>query len=168
MIKFRSKSFSFWLADKIFRRDPMPNERFDGSDRPDLEIDVISHRTKKFNKDLESLIPSDRKLVKDFIKDIENGNIYGHPGDKEDTHFLSDFSKKDVHVLSKTINYDDRFNYRVKRPVLVDNPDGTEGYLVEITYDSCKGHELNGTPDYIKDKNYRNLKKNKNPNNDNT
>ncbi len=32
----------------------------------------------------------------------------------------------------------------------------------KIVLESCKGHELNGTPDYVKNKKYKNLKRKKN------
>lgn len=160
------------LRDKIFRRDQMPNDKFEFD--PDLmrEFNAIPEveieTTKKYDRQLSTLSPEDRKKVKRFRKELEQGLFYGRPGDEEDTHFLSDFSKKDEHVVSKKINDEDRFSYRFRRPEIRELDDGSYVYHSKVVLDSCKGHELNGTPDYVKDRNYKNLKRNKNSNRNDT
>lgn len=160
------------LIDKIFRRDPMPDERFefdqDLIDRFNPDYDVVIKHSPKYDRQIGTLSPFDREKIKKFRKAIKGGAFYGQDGDEEDTHFLSDFSKKNEHVLSKKINNNDRLNYRVRKPELRKNEDGSYTYHSEVIFDSCKGHELNGTPDYVKDEDYKNLKRNKNSNKNDT
>lgn len=152
------------LRNKLFRRDYLPDEKF-GPNREieekynvDFYIDIQS--TKKYDTQLEKSLYKD--IVKKLRKDIKDGYIYTDGPTGGDTHFLSDFSHKDSHVLSKKINDEDRLNYRIYRPTLIQKSDGLYYYSMKIVLESCSGHELNGTPDYVKNKTYKNLKQNKN------
>ena len=114
---------------------------------------------------LSKAFVSDRAIIKRLRRDILESHIYDDGPAGGDTHFLSDFSHKDSHVLSKKINEVDRLNYRIYRPTLIKNQDGTYDYSVKVVLESCSGHELNGTPDYVEDQGYKNFKRNKNSRN---
>lgn len=154
------------LRQKEFRRDPMPDNKFIVTE--DLinelgisEINISIQESKKFNEQFSNQFLTEKSVIKKLKKDIRQGYLYEDGPAGGDTHFLSDFSHKDSHVLSKKITEEDRLNYRIYEPVIEDSKNGPV-WNQKIVLESCKGHELNGTPDYVKNKKYKNLKRKKN------
>ena len=154
------------LRQKEFRRDPMPDNKFviteDLMDELNIsEINIDIQESKKFNEQYKNQFLTEKSIIKKLKRDIKHGYLYEDGPAGGDTHFLSDFSHKDSHVLSKKITEEDRFNYRIYEPVIEDSSSGPI-WNQKIVLESCKGHELNGTPDYVQNKAYKNLKRKRN------
>lgn len=140
------------LRQKLFRRDELPNNLFwpvseelikkYGS--PIIQINSV----KKYDKQINELLIGDKNTIKKIRSDLKKGYLYVDGPAGGDTHYLSDHSKKDQHVLSKKINEIDRLNYRVYKPDL-EEMNEEERIVIKVILESCKGHELNGTPNYI-------------------
>ena len=150
------------ILRKLFaRRDKMPSDSEKFIADPKIEeqygkmrINVESSST--FTKQRSTLLGLMKERVNKLIKDIKGGHIYDDGDDSTaDTHFLSDFRKRDQHVLSKRINQEDRLNYRVYKPN-IPKKDGDK-YTQKVVIDSCIGHKLNGSPDYVKDRQFKQL-----------
>ena len=142
----------------------MPEEKFGTNPKITedygVELEILVVRSKTFDKQYQK--SAYKSEIKRLIKDIRAGYIYNDGNFGGDTHYLSDFSHKDSHVLSKKINDIDRLNYRIYRPRLVKKPNGNWDYFMKVVLESCEGHTLNGTPDYVDDKKYAQMKRNKN------
>ena len=127
------------LLCKLFRRDDMPEEKFGANPKitEDYEVDlkILVMRSKTFDKQYQA--SAYKSEIKKLIKDIKAGYIYIDGNFGGDTHYLSDFSHKDSHVLSKKINDIDRLNYRVYKPELVRNPGGDWSYSMRVVLESC-------------------------------
>ena len=138
------------LLQKLFRRDEMPDEKFEinkeylkekyGIDK--IKIDFLN--TKKYDTQIGTKSFTERETIKKLRSDIKKGFLYDDGPNGGDTHFLSDFSHKDDHMLSKKINSRDRLNYRVYRPYPIEDENGDPVLYQKIVFESCARHETNG------------------------
>lgn len=143
------------ILDKLFaRRDPMPpeSERFEA----DPEVEKIYgplvteyFKTDTYVKDFKALMPSAQVAAKKLEDDVKAGFLYYDGPAGGDTHFLADYShnsgKKKSHFLSKKINTDDRLNYRIYPPAVIEI-NGKDVYYRKVVLSACESHKVNGKP----------------------
>ena len=109
----------------------------------------------------------DKERVKELEKSLEAGFIYDDNPDvdpSEDTHFLEDYSYNDEvpelriitknrpkganeYIYSKRITDSKRFNYGIRKPVVMKDEEGNFYYKITIYKYNCYGHR-------VKDKEY--------------
>lgn len=143
------------LREKIFRRDELPeNEWFKADPKVEKELGtkltIRPEYSNKWSRDMNLIkSPLDKQIINKLKKDIKNGNLYIDGDAGGDTHYLSDFSHKDSHLMSKIINKNDRLNYRVYPPKIEYNEDLDKiEYIQKVVFESCKGHGRNGAKNY--------------------
>lgn len=111
-----------------------------------VNIKINIEESKNFTKQLSYCQLTTRELVYKFIKDIKNGYMYEDGPSGGDTHYLKEFSKPNNPIkerrflmYSKSLNYHDRFNYRIYEPM--ESEEGNVSYKIVI--DSIEGHNAN-------------------------
>lgn len=142
MIILRQKFYS--------RRDELPSPRFD--DIPEEwagKFDSIRYNVrdngKKYSNDMSQLGSIDKAKVKALRKDLKAGYLYEDGPAGGDTHYLSDFSNKGKHWMSKSINTSDRMNYIIYPPELDEKK---REIVIKAVIQSLLGHLGPGQKEY--------------------
>jgi len=127
MIIFRLKEIDFSRRDEF--PDKLKNEfkyNNEFANKAD-EVIIKIERTDTFNKQFNLSTTINQKIIKGFIQDFKDENKW-FEDPISDAHYLADMSnvttsindKRSV-VFSKKINNQDRFNYRIYRPELIED-----------------------------------------------
>ena len=135
--------------------DPMPPPEKQFTSDPNIEreygvkLKIAVYTTKRFDDDLARHYSVEKKIIRDFKKDIIKGYLYYDGPAGGNTHYLGEFSKDgDHHALSKCINSIDRLNYLVYEPELTQDDNGNYVYLQRVVLTSCKEHYGYGVRNY--------------------
>ena len=147
------KNKLFGIRD-IQGNDPLPNPLFNPDqnlmNQYGLELEIIN--SNKYVRGQQKLDSGSKERLKKLRKSITSGLHYYDDGNIEDadTHYLSKLTKhpKESHLMSKYINGQDRLNYRVYKPQLLEDEDGNTHYSQKIVFESCNGHDTNGQGTY--------------------
>lgn len=117
------------------------------------EIRVTS--TDRYDREISQFSKEERKLIKQYRKDLENNYLYSdHPDRKSGkTEYLEEYSKpykkdRPFHRLTKRINIFDRFDYLVYPPELEEQPDKTYKVIIPVVIQSLKDHNIAGQKKY--------------------
>lgn len=162
MIILRNKLFSIItpFSDKLREEFGFDKELADSCDEVKIDVQPSYDYTLQYNKSSESNRTKDNKFRKDLNKN-PNTWFSDAPDDdpKTNTHFLghesnttSSKQEKRFVMFSKSINNEDRFNYKVYKPrVTVNEITGKRTYYQKIVLSSCLEHTNNGAPgSYVK------------------
>lgn len=146
------------LRLKIFaRRTPLDKtirDEFEPSGlTKEVPIYLKIERSSTFEEQYKTLTNTDRDIVNSYIKNFKlfpKSRFEDYNVSFANTHFLADMSntstsnpdKRSI-VMSKSINKQDRFNYRMYLPEKYEI-DGKIFYTQKIVLCSCSEHTING------------------------
>lgn len=150
MIIFRLKLFARRTPlDKDIRKEFEPKEIVNQS----IPLYIKIERTNDFNIQYNSSSNTNRNIINEYIKNFSispKSRFEDCDVSFANTHFLADMSntstsnldKRSI-VMSKSINKQDRFNYRMYLPEKYEI-DGKIFYTQKIVLCSCSEHTING------------------------
>jgi hypothetical protein len=111
--------------------------------------------TTRYDDELKTFVSnSERKLIKNYKKDLEDGFLYSDNPLRPNgmTEYLEEFSKphskvNPYHRLTKRINNSDRFDYIVYPPILNEKE---RVVIYRVVIQSLRGHNIAGQTTYSK------------------
>lgn len=85
-----------------------------------------------------------RSIIKKLVNDLKHWYLYEDGLAGGETHYLSEFSRTGKFLtFSKTINYNDRLNYRIYPPQVENGV-----YKIKVVLINCIGHQISGIGTY--------------------
>ena len=143
MIKFRQKQYVLQES----------HQRLEDSQKflPSLELENIYGKCKveiERNGGYERQYQNTthRSTIKKLVNDLKHWYLYSDGPAGGETHYLSEFSRTGKFLtFSKTINYNDRLNYRIYPPQVENGI-----YKIKVVLINCIGHQISGIGTYSK------------------
>ena len=146
-INLRSKTFA--------KTSEMPEEFSIPDEWLEYPVEISVEKTDRYDKEISQFSKDERKLIKQYWKDLEDNYLYSDHPDRPNgkTEYLEEFSKpykknRPFHRLTKRINIFDRFDYLVYPPELEEQSDGTYKVIIPVTIQSLKDHNIAGQKKY--------------------
>jgi hypothetical protein len=141
MIKFRQKQYVLQES----------HQRLEDSQKflPSPELENIYGKCKveiERNEEYERQYQNTtyRSIIKKLVIDLKHWYLYSDGPAGGETHYLSEFSRLGKFLtFSKTINYNDRLNYRIYPPQVENGV-----YKIRVVLINCIGHQISGIGTY--------------------
>ena len=143
MIKFRQKQYVLQESHQRLEESQKFYPLRELEDKFGIcEVDI--QRDKKFKDQYQKT--AYRSTIKKLIRDIKDWYLYEDGPAGGETHYLSEFSRPGKFLtFSKTINYNDRLNYRIYPPQVENGV-----YKIRVVLINCIGHQISGIGTYSK------------------